>query len=131
MLITTDDKLNQFSRARSIRQPFLLVRPWNRYDLELPDLADETQSVEDWSPESPSDESLSGYPGDDELVDSEFHARALRLIARLRQPFGALLLAQQRGGEYKRIASDNHIIAQVMETASIQDMMDIRMLEIS
>ncbi|KAG2346810.1 hypothetical protein BDR05DRAFT_981412 [Suillus weaverae] len=132
MSITTEDKLVQFSRARSTRQPFLLVRPWSRYDLELSDLVDEAQSADDdWSePQSPSDTSLSGSHGEDEPVDLEFHSRALRLIVHLGQRFGALLLAQQRGGEYKRIASDHNIIAQVRDVASIHDMMDVRILEI-
>jgi hypothetical protein len=41
---------------------------------------------------------------DEELADSR--SCASRLIIRLRQPFGAFLLVQQGGGEYKRIASD-------------------------
>jgi hypothetical protein len=132
MLITTEDKLVQFSRARSTRQPFLLVRPWNRYDFELSDLSDEVQSADDdWlEPESPSNILLSGSHGEDEPVDLEFHLRALKLIVRLGQRFGALLLAQQRGGVYKRIASDHNIIAQVRDVASIHDMMDVRTLEI-
>ncbi|KAG2362172.1 hypothetical protein BDR07DRAFT_1609632 [Suillus spraguei] len=131
MLITTEDKLVQFSRARSTRQPFLLIRPWNRFDIELSDLSDEVQSADDWSePEFPSNTLLSWSHGEDEPVDLEFHSRALRLVVRLGQRFGALLLAQQRGGEYKRIASDYHIIAQVRDMASIHDMMDVRTLEI-
>ncbi|KAG1807087.1 uncharacterized protein BJ212DRAFT_1485748 [Suillus subaureus] len=112
LLVTTGDKLVQFSPARRTRQTFLFVRPWNRYDL---DFTDESQSVDDWPDE----------PGDDELV-----TRGLRLLVRLSRPFGALLLAQQRGGEYKRIASDNNIIAQVRDTTSVDDMMDVRTLEI-
>jgi hypothetical protein len=115
LLVTTKDNLVQFSPARRTRQTFLLARPWNRHDLELADFADESQSVDDWPDE----------PGDDELV-----ARGLRLLVRLARPFGALLLAQQRGGEYKRIASDNEIVVQVSDIASIVDMMDIRTLEI-
>ncbi|KAG1723185.1 uncharacterized protein EDB91DRAFT_1087895 [Suillus paluster] len=127
--ITTEDKLVQMSPKRPTRQSFLLIRPWNRHDLELPDFADEMMDdVDDWSePGSPSDESHSGYPGDNELVD---HSRALRLIVRLGRPFSALLLAQQRVGEYKRVASDNNIIAQVKDMASVRDMMDVRTLEI-
>ncbi|KIK18425.1 hypothetical protein PISMIDRAFT_684187 [Pisolithus microcarpus 441] len=37
------------------------------------------------------------------------YARALEMIARLGQPFHALLLVQQPGGEYKRVAADNDI----------------------
>jgi hypothetical protein len=52
------------------------------------------------------------------------------LIVRLGQPFGAFLLARQHGGEYKRIAPDRNIITQVKDMASIDDMMDIRTLQI-
>jgi hypothetical protein len=52
------------------------------------------------------------------------------LIVRLGQPFGAFLLSRQRGGEYKRIASDRNIIARVKDMASVGDMVDIRTLEI-
>jgi WD40 repeat protein len=133
LLVTTDDKLVQFSPARRIRQTFLLIRPWTRYDLDpdlvdftdesqnydpdldLVDFTDESQSVEDWADE----------PGDDELV-----TRGLRLLVRLARPFGALLLAQQRGGEYKRIASDSNIIAQVTDITTVDNLMNTRTLEI-
>jgi hypothetical protein len=136
LLITSEDKLIQFSPTRPIQQTFLLVRPCNRHDLGLPDFAeldfvDDAQSVDDW-PESgsPLDESVSGSLVDSKLTDSEAHSRELRLVARLGQPFGALLLAQQRGGEYKRVASDYLIVAMVKDMASIDDTMDIRTLEI-
>ncbi|KAG2151487.1 hypothetical protein DEU56DRAFT_553851 [Suillus clintonianus] len=129
--ITTEDKLIQFSPARPTPQAFLLIRPWNRHDVGLPDFADDAKSMITWSePMSYLDESLGGYPGEHEPVDSESHLRALRLIVRLGQPFGALLLAQQRGGEFKRIASDHNIIAQVKDTTAVHDMLDIRTLEI-
>ncbi|KAG1793123.1 uncharacterized protein HD556DRAFT_1375705 [Suillus plorans] len=47
LLITTDETLIQFSRARPTRQTFFLVRPWDRRLLELPDFADEAESVGD------------------------------------------------------------------------------------
>ncbi|KAG1816454.1 uncharacterized protein BJ212DRAFT_1354833 [Suillus subaureus] len=62
------------------------------------------------------------------MVDLE--SRALRLLVRLGQPFGAFLLAQQRSGEYKRIASDHDIIGQVNDVRSVGDLMDIRTIEI-
>jgi hypothetical protein len=140
LLVTTDETLIQFSRARPTQQVFFLVRPWDRRLLELPDfseqldLTDEAESVGYWSEsESPSDDSdelASGSSGEEELsVDSEAHSRSLRLMVHLGQPFGALLLAQQRVGEYKRIASDHNIIAQVRDIAAI-DNMDIRTLDI-
>ncbi|KAG1768783.1 hypothetical protein EDD22DRAFT_967192 [Suillus occidentalis] len=144
LLITTEDRLIQFSSPRPTMQTFLLVRPWNRYLLELPDFADQSglaelpdvdddaQSEDDyWSaPGSPTSDAPDVFPEAQESIDSELSDRALRLIARLEQPFGAFLLAQQRGGEYQRIASDHDIIAQVKleDLSSIMDM--VRTLEI-
>jgi hypothetical protein len=135
LLITTEDKLNQLFRARSSRESFLLVRPWDRSLLELPDLADlpelsDSESEEDWSPPvSPLDDSPEESLGDDGDVGSESHLRALRLIVRLGRPFGAFLLAQQWGGEYKRIAADQNIIAQVKDMTAVHDI-DVRTVEI-
>ncbi|KAG2365623.1 hypothetical protein BDR07DRAFT_624150 [Suillus spraguei] len=142
LLITTKDKLIQYSSPRPTMQTFFLVRPWNRYLLELPDfaepsssaelpdVADDTDNEEDyWSlPGSPLQDLPDEFPEAQESVDSELIDRALRLTARLEQPFGAFLLAQQRGGEYKRIASDRDIIARVKDLSSIPDM--VRTLEI-
>jgi hypothetical protein len=127
----------------------LLVYPWNRYLLESPNNADDTQIVDDhyvtdatgknelsdtesrWRfidrvrpPVSALFHSFTGP------VDSESHLRALRLIVRLGQPFRAFLLAQQRGGEYRRIASDHDIIAQVQDVTSVRKMSDVRIIEI-
>jgi hypothetical protein len=132
LMITTDDRrLVQFSRARPTQQAFLLVRPWNRYDPGLLDFEDD-KSIKTMSsmslPWSMSDRSISG--SHEESVDSELPSRAFRLMVRLGQAFGALLLAQQRGGEYKRIASDHNIMARVKDMSTVHDMMDIRTLEI-
>ncbi|KAG1719759.1 heterokaryon incompatibility protein-domain-containing protein [Suillus lakei] len=124
LLVTTEEKLIQFSRLRPTRQTFLLVRPWDRRLLELPDFSDDADSLGGRS----EPESFSSSPREEELAES--HSRALRLIARLGQPFGAFLLAQQRGGEYKRIASDHNIIAQVKDVTSVHSMMDMKTLEI-
>ncbi|KAG1895227.1 uncharacterized protein F5891DRAFT_1059684 [Suillus fuscotomentosus] len=140
LLIITDETLIQFSRARPTQQTFFLVRPWDRRLLGLPDFseqltfADEGESVGDWS-ESQSeldgaDESSINSHGEEELsVDSDVHSRSLRLIVHLGQAFRALLVAQQHVGEYKRVASDQYIIAQVKNPASI-DIMNIRTLDI-
>ncbi|KAG2339607.1 hypothetical protein BDR05DRAFT_615419 [Suillus weaverae] len=134
LLITTEEKLVQFSRFRPTRQTFLLVFPWDRRLLELPDFADDAESSGDWpqfeSPLDDSDESVGDSLGEEELADSESYSRALRLIIRLGQPFGAFLLARQRCGEYKRIASDHDIVARVKDVTSVHSMMDIRTLEI-
>jgi hypothetical protein len=88
---------------------------------------DDSQSAEDrFEPESPSGDSLAESSGANESIDLD--TRALKLIAHLGQPFSVLLLAQQRGGEYKRLASDYDIIAEVKDKTSA--MMDVRTLEI-
>ncbi|KAG1887903.1 uncharacterized protein F5891DRAFT_1076881, partial [Suillus fuscotomentosus] len=137
LLITTDETLIQFSRTRPTQQAFFLVRPWDRRLLGLPDFseqftfADKGESVGYWSEsQSGLDVRSSDSPGGGELsVDLEAHSRSLRLMVHLGQAFGALLVAQQRVGEYKRVASDQYIIAQVKDPASI-DIMNIRTLDI-
>jgi hypothetical protein len=120
--ITTEDKLPQFSRGRPARRSFLLVRPWDHHLLELPDYADDMKTLDSFA--------LLRSPGGQGPVDSELRERAMRLIFRLGQPFSAFLLVQQRGREYKRIASDHGIIAQVKDVNSVDGMMDVRTLEI-
>ncbi|OAX41551.1 hypothetical protein K503DRAFT_797882 [Rhizopogon vinicolor AM-OR11-026] len=134
LLIGTEAKLIQFSHIRPTqRQTLLLVRPWDRSLLELSDFANDAESEEGyWSaPGSPLQDSPCGSPVQNSPVNSEYyHSQALRLIVRLGQPFGAFLLAQQQSGEYKRIASDRDITAQVKDMASVHNMMDVRTLEI-
>jgi hypothetical protein len=60
----------------------------------------------------------------------ESYLRALRLMIRLGQPFSELLLAQQPGGEYKRIAADQIIVAQVKDMTDVRNMEDVRTVEI-
>jgi hypothetical protein len=136
ILITTEDKLILFSSPWPTIQTFLLVCPWNRYFLELtdsaepPDVADHAESEKDyWSaPESPLPDSPREFSEAQESVDLELRDRALRLAAHLEQPFSAFLLAQQHGGEYKRIVSDHDVIAQVKDLSSIPNM--VKTLEI-
>ncbi|KAG2349975.1 hypothetical protein BDR05DRAFT_955819 [Suillus weaverae] len=128
--ITTVDSLIEFSPRRpAARQRLLLIRPWNRYDLDLLDSEDESQGLDDQSePSSPSDD-LPLWPARYHEAANPESRRALRLIVHLGQPFSALLLAQQRGGMYKRIASDRNIIAQVKDMV-VDNMMNARTLEI-
>jgi hypothetical protein len=114
LLITTKEPIVQFLRTRPTQQHFVLVRPWDRSLLELSDFAD-LPNVED-------------NTENEEVVDPE--SQALRFLVRLGHPFGAFLLARQRGGEYKRVASDHDIIAQLKDVAAVQDLMDIRTIEI-
>lgn len=132
LLITTQDKLTQFSRTKSTLQTVLLVRPWDLHLLELPDFADNPQAIDNWSVrESTFQDTLSIFSSETVPIDSQSHSRALRLIVRLGQPFSAFLLARQHSGEYKRIASDCNIIAQVREVSGSVHKMKIRTLEIS
>ncbi|KAF8432243.1 hypothetical protein L210DRAFT_3558822 [Boletus edulis BED1] len=72
-------------------------------------------------------------PVEIELVDRETGAR--RLAARLRQPFGALLLQQAQTGrramEYRRVASDCLITVRFQDDVSLADILDnVRMLDV-
>ncbi|KAG2147843.1 uncharacterized protein EDB93DRAFT_1250352 [Suillus bovinus] len=128
--ITTEDMFTPFSPARPPPswQTILLVRPWSRDLLELHDPTDDAQSLDNGSvSESSSHHSLPARTGPSY---SDSHSQALRLIVRLGQPFGAFLFARQRNGEFKRIASDHDIIAQVKDMTSISYLMDIRTLEV-
>ena len=95
----------------------MLVHPWNRHDLGLPDFADEERV---WgshlSPEFYHGHQF--YVGKHGLVDANSDPQAMKLLLRLGYPFGALVLAQQRGGEHR-------IVVQVKN----RNMMDV--LEIS
>jgi hypothetical protein len=57
------------------------------------------------------------------------HTRALRFVARLRQPMTSLLLSAQRRGMYKRVATDHDIVLQLRKGVSL-DSMDIKVVEI-
>jgi hypothetical protein len=135
LFISTDETLVQFWPARPIEQKFVLVRPWDRSLLELPDFVEpsdfghNTESEEGYgtSPSSPLHDWSSGSPASVTQDVFDLESRALRLLVRLGQPFSAFLLAQQRSGEYKRIASDHDIIGQVND---IRNPMDIRTIEI-
>jgi hypothetical protein len=127
--VTTAYRLIPFSPARPPHdwQTILLVRPWSRDLLELHDTVDQMQSMDRPVPETP----LHQLPAaQNEPVYSDSNSRALRLLVRLGQPFSAFLLARQRDGEFKRIASDYDIIAQVKDVTSVDNMKDIRTLEI-
>ncbi|KAG2339439.1 hypothetical protein BDR05DRAFT_992075 [Suillus weaverae] len=128
LLITTNETLIRFSRARPTRQTFFLVRPWDRRLLEQLDFADDARSVGDLSESRSQSDGSDEFPGGPH-VEEDRHSRALRMMVHLGQPFGAFLLAQQRVGEYKRIASDHNIIAQLKVIASV-DNMGVSSLEI-
>ncbi|KAG1895229.1 uncharacterized protein F5891DRAFT_1059739 [Suillus fuscotomentosus] len=120
--ITTSKRL-PFLQARPAAQKFLLVRPWDRRLLELPDFSDDAESMDDLSPSPSPSDSHGGFFEEHESLDS---GRTLRLIARLKRPFRAFLLAQQYGEQYTRIISEHDIIAEIQETTSesIRDIID-------
>lgn len=50
--------------------------------------------------------------------------RALRLVARLRQPFGALVFMPLSRVEYRRVAADSLIMTQISEEVPLDSLMD-------
>lgn len=69
------------------------------------------------------------------MVPMDIEACARRLVARLRQPFGALLLTLTSTGgravDYKRVAADSLITVQVRENVSLADILDsVRTLDV-
>ena len=80
------------------------------------------------------------HPWTSPLLDPDFSrgaalfdlsTRALRLVARLRQPFGALLLAPLGRVQYTRVATDSLIMVRVREETSLTELMDgIRTVDI-
>ena len=73
------------------------------------------------------------HPWISRILDQEFPRGAatldqmtcsLRLVARLRQPFGALLLAPVSRTRYRRVAADCLIMAQIREETSLTELID-------
>jgi len=73
------------------------------------------------------------HPWISSLIDEDFlgisprfdlAARSLRLVVRLRQPFGALLLASQSRVQYKRVATDSFIKVQIRAETPLGELMD-------
>ncbi|KAI6014940.1 hypothetical protein EDC04DRAFT_645744 [Pisolithus marmoratus] len=109
-------------------QKLVFVHPWIRY-IRGPsdgvawgdDLGSDTDS------DSDSDLDSSGEARWDEValppplraastLQIDDYTRALQTIARLRQPFNALLLIQLPNGEYKRVAAENEIVVSGLGT---------------
>jgi hypothetical protein len=99
-------------------------------DISDEEIEDESSSsLADSEPESPSPPA----PMDTAPMDKE--TQALRLIARLRQPFGALLLTlastRRRAVVYRRVAADSIITVQMREDVSLTDLLDnVRILDV-
>ncbi|KAI6144910.1 hypothetical protein BKA82DRAFT_4394211 [Pisolithus tinctorius] len=58
------------------------------------------------------------------------YTRALQMIARLGQPFNALLLVQQMHGEYKRVAAENEIVISGFGADIASKYIQVQVLEI-
>ena len=123
-----------------------LVHPWLDTLLEREDMQSGVFGVDDvMPPPSPNEEIC-----DDEIEDSsslhesespslpapvrmvpmdtQRETRARRLVARLRQPFGALLVTLASTGrrvvDYRRVAADSMITVQLQENVSLTDLLD-------
>ena len=69
------------------------------------------------------------------MVPLDKETRVRRLAARLRQPFGALLVTQastgRRGVDYRRVAADSLITVRFQENVSLADILDnVRTLDV-
>ncbi|KAF8554675.1 hypothetical protein OG21DRAFT_1508679 [Imleria badia] len=67
-------------------------------------------------------------PASSRMVPMDKETRARRLVARLRQPFGALLVTLAASGrravDYRRVAADSLITVQIQENVSLVDILD-------
>ena len=77
---------------------------------------------------SPPEPKSAPLPAPTRMVPMDRETRARRLIARLRQPFGALLVTLastgRRAVDYKRVAADSMITVQFQESVSLADLLD-------
>ncbi|KAI6030208.1 hypothetical protein EDC04DRAFT_3091788 [Pisolithus marmoratus] len=100
---------------------FVFVHPWIRHirgpSDDVADLESDVDSISDSDSDAGSDEVVRPSPLDAALTPQvDDYTRALQVIARLGQPFNALLLLQQLNGEYKRVAADNEIVVSGLGT---------------
>ncbi|KAF8554548.1 protein prenylyltransferase, partial [Imleria badia] len=129
-----------------------LVHPWLDAVLGREDMQNDVSAEDDPSSLHPDDEDIS-----DEEIDVDVlprpapesqsrvvpieaapmgrETRALRLVARLRRPFGALLFTlastRRRAVEYRRVAADSMITVQIQENVTLTDVLDnIRTLDV-
>ncbi|KAI6042809.1 hypothetical protein EDC04DRAFT_2600686 [Pisolithus marmoratus] len=112
------------------RQKIVFAHPWIRHfrgpssgDTWVDGSESDTDSVSDSGHDAGSDGAVPAL-----RVGS--YTRALQMIARLGQPFNALLLVQQSNGEYKRVAADHEIIVQGIGTDITPKNVRARVLEI-
>ena len=104
----------------------VLVHPWIKYLLDPALLSEDLAVDDDAEPLTPIDGDVRRNDSDvlpsfsSHIASPSYDklTTALRLFVRLRQPFGALLLAPLSHNEYKRVASDHPIIVQLLENVS-------------
>ncbi|KAF8123611.1 hypothetical protein EV363DRAFT_1272508 [Boletus edulis] len=92
---------------------------------------DDEESDDDSSslsePESPS------FPAPVQIIPVDRETGARRLVACLRQPFGAVLLAStgRRASDYRRVAADSMITVRFQESVSLANILDnVRILDV-
>ena len=85
------------------------------------------EEIGDTSSSLPESESPS-FPAPVRMVPMDREMRARRLVARLRQPFGALLVTLastgRRAVDYRRVAADSMITVRFQENVSLTDLLD-------
>ena len=66
-----------------------------------------------------------------DLAEVDEAVQALRILARLRQPFGALLFEQVSRTEYKRVAADSLIMTRIRDDVPLSDLIgSIRIIDV-
>ncbi|KIO06447.1 hypothetical protein M404DRAFT_482981 [Pisolithus tinctorius Marx 270] len=116
-------------------QRFVFAHPWihhirrrsNGVSLGS-DSESDTSFDSDWDGDIRPDEVVLSHTVSAPRVDD--YTRALQMIARLGQPFNALLLLQQPNGEYKRVAAENEIVVSGLGTNITPENVRATVLEI-
>ncbi|KAF8432947.1 hypothetical protein L210DRAFT_3557133 [Boletus edulis BED1] len=122
----------------AVEEDDVVPLPWLNMDEEISD--EETdQEIDDEEADDnysllPEPESLP-YPAPVHMVPMDRETGARRLVARLRQPFGALLVTpaatRRRATDYRRVAADSLITVQFQENVSLADILDhVRILDV-
>ncbi|KAF8547486.1 hypothetical protein OG21DRAFT_1450227 [Imleria badia] len=138
------------SHKLSRMESLYLVCPWLDTLLERGDKSSVTMEEDIVPPRSPNTEEeeeeidddsspfaepeLPSQPARARTISMDRETRARRLVAHLRQPFGALLVTLVSAGgraDYKRVAADSLITVQFQENVSLVDILDnVRTLDV-
>jgi len=106
----------------------------NMDDEEIPDEEIDDEEEEEILDEGV-DDGASSCPAPAHTIPLDRETRARRLVAHLRQPFGALLVTLASTGgrtvDYRRVAADSLITVQFQEDVSLADILDnVRTLDV-